>query len=274
VKKILTLSVLLAFTWVLTSCGGGDKNADIKGDGGKGGGKTRTGGGSEKGVSQVAYPKDKATGSVAGKVTFTGNAPTPTQVAISDEACKAEHKDHPLMTEDVQIDAKGGLANVFVYIAPESLEKYSFESNETHTLNQKGCTYLPHITGVVLGDSVMAINSDKTSHNVHTIPGKSAPVNMSQTPGAKDKMLSATEVEVVKVKCDVHSWMTSYVHVLPHPKFAVTAADGSFKIEGLLPGKYKLKFWHEKYAAVDEKELEITVEDGKTAEGSTSLKKE
>jgi hypothetical protein len=38
-----------------------------------------------------------------------------------------------------------------------------------------------------------------------------------------------------------------FVHVLDLPYFAVTDADGRFRIEGLPPGDYELTAWHEVY---------------------------
>jgi hypothetical protein len=40
--------------------------------------------------------------------------------------------------------------------------------------------------------------------------------------------------------------MHAYIFVMDHPFYAVSAADGSFKIEGLPPGEYTLEVWHEK----------------------------
>jgi hypothetical protein len=49
-----------------------------------------------------------------------------------------------------------------------------------------------------------------------------------------------------KIKCDVHPWMGSYVSVMEHPFFEVTAEDGKFKIDGLPAGTYEIEVWHEK----------------------------
>ena len=40
--------------------------------------------------------------------------------------------------------------------------------------------------------------------------------------------------------------MVSFVSVMPHPFFAVSAADGSFEIQGLPPGGYTLVSMHER----------------------------
>jgi len=64
--------------------------------------------------------------------------------------------------------------------------------------------------------------------------------------------------------------MSAYVVVLNNPYFGVTEKDGSFMIENVPPGTYKLKTWHEKLRAVEQ---EVKVEGGKTVEVSFLMKK-
>ena len=64
---------------------------------------------------------------------------------------------------------------------------------------------------------------------------------------------------MVTIKCDVHKWMEAYCGVLEHPFFATSAADGSYSIEGVPPGDYKLAFWHR---TMGEHVVDITVDDG------------
>ena len=50
--------------------------------------------------------------------------------------------------------------------------------------------------------------------------------------------------------------MKSYIAVFANPYFQVTGEDGSFKIENVPPGTYKLTAWREVYGA---KEQDLTV---------------
>jgi len=53
--------------------------------------------------------------------------------------------------------------------------------------------------------------------------------------------------------------MQAYVIVGPNPYAAVTIEDGSFRIEGVPPGTYKLRAWHE---ALGELDKDVTVTAG------------
>jgi hypothetical protein len=47
--------------------------------------------------------------------------------------------------------------------------------------------------------------------------------------------------------------MRAYIHVLSHPFFAVSGADGSYEIKGLPPGDYEIESIHEEYGAQTQK---------------------
>jgi hypothetical protein len=70
------------------------------------------------------------------------------------------------------------------------------------------------------------------------------------------------EPEMIKVKCDMHPWMTAYVLISSHPFFSVTGADGRFKLDKVPAGKYTVEAWHEKFGA---KTMEVTVEPDQAA---------
>ena len=67
--------------------------------------------------------------------------------------------------------------------------------------------------------------------------------------------------EIVRIKCDVQSWMTSYIAVLENPYHFVTADDGAFRIGGLPAGTYEVEAWHESYGT---RSGSVTVAEGET----------
>ena len=84
-------------------------------------------------------------------------------------------------------------------------------------------------------------------------------------PGGADLTFAFPSAEsFLRIKCDVHSWMFSYVSVMDHSYFAVSGKDGSFTIKNVPPGKYTLVAMHRKAAAAGvEKEIEVTADGAK-----------
>ena len=76
----------------------------------------------------------------------------------------------------------------------------------------------------------------------------------------------------IRVKCDVHPWMSSMFVVLDHPYFAVTKDDGTYTISGLPPGNYTITAWHEMEDKIETAEQQIKVEPGKPTEANFNLK--
>ena len=166
----------------------------------------------------------------------------------TDPDCVAKHPE-PLLSERYVVDADKNVKNVFVYIKT-GLEGQTFESPKRPAeLDQLGCMYSPRVLGLMVGQPLRVLNSDRIMHNVHMTPkvneefNKAMPGRVRKLP-VPGKMFSKPEV-MIRFKCDVHPWMAAYVGVLPHPFFAVSAADGSFTIENVPPGKYTLEAWHE-----------------------------
>ena len=191
--------------------------------------------------------------SVKGSIKFEGAAPKMKKIKLDAEpTCKAHHeKDtEPMRDESVVVNANHTLRWVIVYVK-SGLEGKTFPvPAEAITLDQKGCQYHPHAWGMMAGQKLIVLNSDEgVLHNIHAFSEKSNGFNKGM-PGAAGVKLEETFKDVespVKIKCDVHGWMTSYAFVLPHPFHATTGDQGTFEIKGLPAGEYEIEAWHEKY---------------------------
>jgi plastocyanin len=200
-------------------------------------------------------------GTVSGMVTVTGKVPVMADIA--------ERKGDPVCAKtmmkynDVIVGKKSELSDVLVRIAPGSI-KGKFPAPADVSVEQKDCMYLPKTFGIESGGSVVVKNEDKTTHNVHTYKGTESQFNQGQPPGTPDIKLpekgKTYDDGVITFKCDIHKWMNSSAVVTDHPYFAVTGADGAFKLDKLPPGKYKLEAWHSTFGS---KTQDVTVEDGK-----------
>ena len=198
---------------------------------------------------------------------FEGTAPeNPPINTGSDPVCARENKDG-LSVETVVVD-NGGLNNVFVYVK-DGLGKYYFDvPAQAVTVDQQGCRYRPHVFGVRAGQPIEIINSDPTLHNVNAVASVNRGFNFGQPMQGMKNTATFTAPEVmVRIKCDVHGWMSAYAGVLDHPYFAVTSSGGKFELKNVPAGTYTVEAWHEKLGAQtqnvtlaekDSKELSFT----------------
>ncbi len=208
----------------------------------------------QKGPAPAAAPIDMATvGEVTGTVTLDGAPPAFKPINMSAEAYCVKAHTTPVLPQDVVVGDKGALANVIVYVK-DGLGGHTFDvPKQPVTLDQKGCTYDPHIVALMAGQQLQVVNSDQTTHNIHPMPKDNQEWNKSQPPGASPIEGSFARAEVaIPVKCNVHPWMKSYIAVFKNPYFQVTGKAGSFDLKNLPPGTYTLEAWHEKYGTADQ----------------------
>jgi hypothetical protein len=203
-----------------------------------------------KPTATQALPIDAATtGSISGVVRFTGAAMTRTPIDMEmDPACSFGSKE-PNRSESVIVNS-GALQNVFVYVKT-GLEPYAIPSpNQPAVLDQVACRYVPHVLGLVAGQSLQIKNSDNAEHNVHPVPLNNPQWNESQMPKGPPIIHTFPNPELLlPITCNQHPWMKMYVNVVENPFFAVSDAAGRFQIDGLPPGEYTLEAVHEKLGA-------------------------
>jgi plastocyanin len=164
----------------------------------------------------------------------------------ADPACSQLYAGTRPTHEFVVKSADGGLANAFVHVQG-SFPGTPVPSTPV-TIDQQGCVYRPRVIGVRAGQVLQARNSDKTLHNLHSRSVKGNDFNVSQLAGgAPYTVTMAREEMMLRITCDVHSWMNIYVAVMDHPYFTVSGSDGGFVISGVPPGRQRVQVWHERY---------------------------
>jgi plastocyanin len=179
---------------------------------------------------------------IQGSVSFTGQAPErKLLVRDSDPVCAAVEG----FAEDIVV-TDGKLRDVLVRIV--NPPKGDANVSNAAVIRQNKCAYEPHVVGVMEGQSLSIENADPTFHNVRGNAGTKTLWNTAQPSTAPPIVRDAGSLgkagDVVVLHCDVHPWMQAYIYVQASPFFAVSAADGSFSIGGLPPGKYTLEAIH------------------------------
>ena len=193
-------------------------------------------------------------GVVRGVVKYDGVPPK--MAVIANKPC---HDGAPELAEETVVVGDGGaMTNVLVYV--EGAGTGDGAGRDPAVLDQVHCRYVPHVLGVQVGQTLVIRSSDDTMHNVHYKPDRNAAGNFGMTQAGAEKRVKFAAPEFVRVKCDVHPWMTAHVGVFEHPFFAATGADGKFEIMGLPPGNYTLATWHELYGRLAQP---LTISDDK-----------
>ncbi len=252
IKQVLAV----LFTLALVGCGGGEE---------------ATTSAPAKSSEAAPPPVDPATaGSITGKAILDGTAPEQKAIQMGADPVCAKLHTSPVKTEFVVANADGALANVFVYVK-DGLGGRKFPTpSEGVVLDQNGCTYHPHVFGIMVGQELSVVNSDDTLHNIHAMPEKNPQFNIGQPiKGLTTKKKFGVPEVMVPFKCDVHKWMNSYAGVLDHPYFGVTGTTGSFEIGNLPPGDYVVEAWHEKLGTQTQN---VTVGEKETKEISFTFK--
>ena len=191
-------------------------------------------------------------GTITGKVTFRGS-----------EAEAKKHTKVYTITKDTDICGTGSrkveyvkingkaLNDVVVYLSKVKKGKAWPKDEKNTTIDQKGCEFLPFFTVMANKGKLTSINSDPVAHNIHTYAligrAKKTKINLSQ-PTQDSKISKQIKLKKrshgMKVECDQHDFMHSFVFVAKNPYYAVVGKDGTYKIENVPPGRYKLKTWH------------------------------
>jgi carboxypeptidase family protein len=256
------LSAMFAVMLVLAiSCGKGkEASKEDEGEDDEAPQTTTTAAASTAAAPTAAAPAAAAAspdaGTLTGVVKLAVAAPAMPAIQMSaDPYCQSQHTT-PAHDEEVVVDPQGDLANVFIYVKNIS---GNFAPPATHVvMDQKGCQYHPHVNAVMVGQPLDIRNDDATLHNVHAMPVVNSQFNEGQPVQGmvSTKKFDKPEMTPFKVKCDVHGWMKSYMAVMPHPFYAVSAMNGTYTIPNLPPGTYTIVAWHEKYP---QQEQQVTV---------------
>ncbi len=207
-----------------------------------------------KGGTGAGGPADNGGGEVSGVVKFDGPAPVMKPISMAkDPECM---KMHPggTKTEEAIVGSDGTVSNVIVYVS-EGLGDRSFDPPAAPlVIEQKGCTYHPHVLAMQANQKIQIVNSDPTSHNIHPMPVNNREWNKSQPSGQPPLEATFAREEIaIPVKCNEHPWMHAYIAVFKNPFFVVTGKDGRFDLKNLPPGEYTITAWHEKFGTVEQK---------------------
>ena len=110
-------------------------------------------------------------------------------------------------------------------------------------IDQRDKQFVPYVTAVQAGTSVLFPNKDNIRHHVYSL----SPSKRFELPlyaGIPAKPVLFDKEGFVTLGCNIHDWMIACVAVLGTPYFQVTGRDGHAILKDLPAGQYAIAVWH------------------------------
>jgi plastocyanin len=185
-------------------------------------------------------------GQIVGRVRLDGRIAYPRMLAVTKHR---EFCGNAVRNEAVQLGRDGELRNTVVSLRGPGLDGRSGGARRI-TLDNVDCRFVPHVQAVPLGGTLLLLNSDPILHDAHgRLRGRTLFNDGLPTWRRVERRLDRTGV--LEIVCELHhAWMRAYVVVTPNDYFAVTDAEGRFRIPDVPAGTYEIEFWHEKLGKV------------------------
>lgn len=166
-----------------------------------------------------------------------------------------------------------GVKNVLVIV--EGVKKGKAAPKKDFQIDNRDCKFIPLVGIAYVKSNYVIRNSDPVLHNTNlgkVLKGGTRRAVYNLALPYKDQVIKKKNrvAGLLHVKCDAHPWMRAYIYSTRHPYVVLTDKNGNFEIKDLLPGKYKVKFWHEGFEALVK---EIEVKAGQTTQSSVTFSK-
>jgi Carboxypeptidase regulatory-like domain len=201
----------------------------------------------------------KGGGTIRGAIAFKGKPPAPKPIEPgSDPICDGMN-----LVDEAVVVKDGKLANVLVRVQGDVPGKPAVPPSEMVVIDQNRCTYKPRVQGAVQGQRMVLMNSDETLHNVRGVSGTKTLFNVNQPPLKTKEANAPKDADLIRLKCDIHPWMTAWVVMSSNPYFTTSGEDGAFTLQGVPEGTYTLEAWHEVFGT---RTAQVTVKEGQEAQ--------
>jgi hypothetical protein len=232
---------------------------------------------------------------VRGRVTLEGNPP---DVAALDREllakmdanqdrkhCLAGASEAEKSQQTWRVGKDRGVCNVFVWLAPPEGRCFPIDWDRKPwpkevVIDQPHCAFVPHAAVLFpgayeddpdalkpSGQVLVVKNSAPMNHNTMWRGGDANPGDNKTLPaGARMDVRMNPDGTPVRLRCNIHTFMTAVVRVFDHPYATVTDADGNYEIKNVPAGaELSIVVWHEEggYGNKGKEGEKVTLDAGK-----------
>jgi len=149
----------------------------------------------------------------------------------------------------VQVHDMSGVAVSDAVVYAEPAVKSSTQNATTADIEQKNRKFIPLVTVIQAGSSVIFPNKDSVRHHVYSFsPAKTFELKLYS--GVPSTPVVFDKAGTVVLGCNIHDQMLAFVQVVDTPYFGKTDASGKVKLNNVPNGQYTVKVWH--YALIKE----------------------
>lgn len=194
-------------------------------------------------------------GSIEGEICFTGKVSPPKRILTTDGGILLHH--------DLLVDPKSkGLRHVVVLLENAPVQPKGKIAGAV-LVDQRDMVFLPRVVAIRHGQKVRFENNDLCNHSIlasSTVPANQ--FNIVAAPNQPYEHMFEPQKHPIQIGCSLHGWMRAWIYVVQHPWFAVSDAQGKFKIERIPPGTYSVWLRHPDGELQERRQ--VKVEAGKT----------
>lgn len=151
---------------------------------------------------------------------------------------------------------RSSFEDVIVAAFPLSFETTPQPLPDPVQIRQQDATFSPNVTPVTVGTVVQFVNDDDFFHNVFSLtPGSKFNIGRrpkGETVTKRIDFVTISGLGPIELFCDIHPQMNAIILSLDTPYFTRAEADGSYRLDNLPPGDYRVQAYHPQHGTVNE----------------------
>jgi hypothetical protein len=201
-----------------------------------------------------AYQEMEVTngGTIQGKTSLSGQMPTPRIYHLilfpNIDMCAEVDTDSEMnrVLDDFKVSPDGGLKDVVITLDHVDAGK-PFNKEPINILSEN-CKFFPDVSLIRQGESFKVDNADAVMHNSQVYQKERGKILLNIPIPAEEvsegKVQFRKHYKIMQMICGMHEFMQTWGYRVQNPYYAKTPLDGSFKIDSIPPGEYKVTAWH------------------------------